>query len=73
VQAVIIVAAKTLLGGALVLVFAALSGTLEPKRLAGLLWIALIAATGGWLAVTLLLYATQRVVRRLAERRRRSA
>jgi uncharacterized membrane protein (GlpM family) len=37
VQDVITVVAKTLLGGALVLVFAALSETLKPKRFAGIL------------------------------------
>src|ERR671929_74927 len=36
-EAVITVAAKTLLGGVLVLVFAALSETLKPKRFASLL------------------------------------
>jgi hypothetical protein len=47
VQAVITVAAKTLLGGALVLVFAALSETLKPKRLAGLLAAAPSVAIAG--------------------------
>jgi uncharacterized membrane protein (GlpM family) len=37
VRDVLTIAAKTLLGGALVLVFAALSETLKPKRLAGIL------------------------------------
>lgn len=36
-------------------------------------WLALTAATGGWVAVSLLLYVAQRGVRRLTERRRLSA
>ena len=36
-QDVLTIAAKTVLGGALVLAFAALSETLKPKRLAGIL------------------------------------
>jgi uncharacterized membrane protein (GlpM family) len=36
VQAILTIAAKTLLGGVLVLVFAALSETLKPKRFAGI-------------------------------------
>jgi uncharacterized membrane protein (GlpM family) len=47
VQAVLTVVAKTLLGGALVLVFASLSETLKPKRLAGLLAAAPSVAIAG--------------------------
>jgi uncharacterized membrane protein (GlpM family) len=47
VQAVITVVAKTVLGGALVLVFAALSETLKPKRLAGILAAAPAVAIAG--------------------------
>jgi uncharacterized membrane protein (GlpM family) len=47
VQAVITIAAKTLLGGALVLAFAALSETVKPKRFAGILAAAPSVAIAG--------------------------
>jgi uncharacterized membrane protein (GlpM family) len=47
VEAVVTIAAKTLLGGVLVLVFAALSETLKPKRFAGILAAAPSVAIAG--------------------------
>jgi uncharacterized membrane protein (GlpM family) len=47
VQAVLTIAAKALLGGVLVLVFAALSETLTPKRFAGILAAAPSVAIAG--------------------------
>ena len=46
-QAVLTIVAKALLGGALVLVFAALSETLKPKRFAGILGAAPSVAIAG--------------------------
>jgi uncharacterized membrane protein (GlpM family) len=47
VETVLTIGAKTLLGGVLVLVFAALSTTLKPKRLAGILAAAPSVAIAG--------------------------